>query len=174
MADGKPDAVIVPDSWRQGKTSLDRVSAVLDKVEPILGCKGHIRRQGDYLFITGDPADTINHPTDHYQAGFPRYRWEEQEGDMKGMRFGTLLTEDEVAGVATSETPAMRAKRLADLQAYKDGQQAREAKLLRWRELTTVAARDAAQEAEYRALDAELFAPASVAEPAIVPAKKKG
>lgn len=65
----------------------------LDIVEPLLGLKrgkGHCRNQAGFVFVTGDPTDTLLFPTDHPRAGEERYEWVEGEGEIKGIFFGTL------------------------------------------------------------------------------------
>ncbi|MFO0892153.1 MAG: hypothetical protein U0790_23820 [Isosphaeraceae bacterium] len=77
-----PDALLLPESWKTGQTQLDRIDSILAIAEPLLGLdrgagrKAYIRRQpGGRLFVTADPADTLQFPLGHPREGMPRYRW---------------------------------------------------------------------------------------------------
>jgi hypothetical protein len=85
-----PDALMIPPGIARGPHLKDRMNAVLDVAEPLLGVdrpsgeKAYIRRQpGDTLFVTKDPYDTINHPVGSEGAGRPRYRWEPRDDGIK-------------------------------------------------------------------------------------------
>ncbi len=77
-----PDALILPESWKSGGTQIDRIDSVLRVAEPLLnvdrgrGGRAYIRRQpGGRLFVTSDPADTLQFPIGHAREGMPKYRW---------------------------------------------------------------------------------------------------
>jgi hypothetical protein len=81
-----PDALLLPESWKSGRTHLDRIDSILAIAEPLLGVdraegrKAYIRRQpGGRLFVTADPKDTLCFPLSHAREGMPRYRWVVQE-----------------------------------------------------------------------------------------------
>jgi hypothetical protein len=85
-----PDALMVPESAKRGRTLRERIDSVLAITEPLLGVdrdKGErawIRRQGDgWLFITKDPADTIYWPLTSPLRGRDRYEWVMGEGGIK-------------------------------------------------------------------------------------------
>lgn len=66
----------------------------LDLVEPMLGLKrgkGHCRNQAGFVFVSGDPNDTLLFPADDPRAGEDRYEWVEGEGALTGIYFGTLV-----------------------------------------------------------------------------------
>jgi hypothetical protein len=78
----RPDALILPEAWKQGKTQIARIDSILAIAEPLLdvdrakGERAYIRRQpGGRLFITADPHDTLQFPIGHPQEGRLRYRW---------------------------------------------------------------------------------------------------
>lgn len=78
----RPSALIVPEAWKRGGTQLDRIDSILRLAEPLLGVdrargqRAYIRRQpGGRLFVTADPADTIQFPLGHPREGRPRYQW---------------------------------------------------------------------------------------------------
>ncbi len=61
---------------------VDRITSICDIAEPLLGIeraagqRAWIRQQPHgRLFVTCDPLDTINFPTDHPRSGAPRYDW---------------------------------------------------------------------------------------------------
>jgi hypothetical protein len=90
-----PDAVFLPESWKVGDTQLDRIDSILSVAEPLLnvdrarGGRAYIRRQpGGRLFVTTDPADTIQFPIGHAREGRPRYRWAAQPD---GLEYGFLV-----------------------------------------------------------------------------------
>lgn len=80
--DAVPDALMVPESRKQGGRLVDRVASIADYAEPLLAVdraraeRAYIRLQGSgKLFISKSIYDTINFPTDHVRAGQLRYRW---------------------------------------------------------------------------------------------------
>jgi hypothetical protein len=90
-----PDALFISASRKQGPRLADRVASIANIAEPLLGADGaagqraYIRQQGnDWLFVTLDPEDTINFPSDHVRSGQPRYAWVSQPD---GSRFGYLV-----------------------------------------------------------------------------------
>jgi hypothetical protein len=94
---GRPDALFLSASRKRGPRLADRVGSIADVAEPILGAdrsaglRAHIRQQGnDWLFVTLDPADTINFQQTHPKHGQPRYAWINQPD---GSRFGYLISE---------------------------------------------------------------------------------
>ncbi len=81
----RPDALILPESWKVGKTQIDRIDSILMIAEPLLnvdrarGGRAYIRRQpGGRLFVTSDPGDTLKFPIGHDREGMPRYSWNPQ------------------------------------------------------------------------------------------------
>jgi hypothetical protein len=92
----RPDALFLPESIKTtGGRIFDRVASVCRIAEPLLevdfaaGERAYIRKQPHgRLFITRDPADTINFPTGHPNSGRSRYRWEKR-GD--GTELGYLI-----------------------------------------------------------------------------------
>lgn len=79
----RADAVLIekPAALKVGSSLYGRIDSVLNVVEPLLGLDrsrggtGWIRNQpGGRAFITGDPADTINHPRGSGRTGC-RYNW---------------------------------------------------------------------------------------------------
>lgn len=92
-----PDAILVPEKLKRGRTLIERIHSVLDIAEPILGVdraggeRAYVRRQGDGgLFITRSPADTMFWPLESPLRGRPRYCWI-PGGD--GIRRGYLVPE---------------------------------------------------------------------------------
>lgn len=85
----RPDAVLCPATLRRGPTKWHRLDSVLRIVEPILqvdkeaGELAWVRKQGpdgpdQRLFITRDPNDLLEYPSNHpTKAGRPRYTWVE-------------------------------------------------------------------------------------------------
>ncbi len=92
----RPDALFLPETVKRGDRIFERVAAVCRIAEPLLECdypreKAYIRKMPHgRLFITRDPADTINYPIDHPKSGQPRYRWEKRDG---GVQVGYLIEE---------------------------------------------------------------------------------
>jgi hypothetical protein len=79
----RPDAVLIREELKQGSRSIDRITSILDIVEPILGVdrdkgeKAYIRQQHDHwCFVTRDPTDSIWGAHGTPMEGHPRYRWE--------------------------------------------------------------------------------------------------
>ena len=77
-----PHALIFPESWKQGRTQIDRIDSILAIAEPLLGVdrsqgeRAYIRRQpGGHLFITKDPQDTLQFRVGHPREGKSRYNW---------------------------------------------------------------------------------------------------
>ncbi len=98
-ATGHVDAVILPLShFRKGASSAQRIHNLLDHAEPFLGGQGYIRNQGDHVFITKDPNDTIFFPDGHSLARSPRYEWAKQPD---GSSHGTLLPDPDAEEAAT-------------------------------------------------------------------------
>src|SRR5262245_40101942 len=89
-----PDAVLLPEKWKRGPTLWHRLDSVLSIAEPILGLArgcGRVRKThepGGWLFITGDPEDTIYGPAGTPLAGQPRYHWIVRPD---GSRWGYLI-----------------------------------------------------------------------------------
>jgi hypothetical protein len=91
----KPDALLIPESFRVGKTTLDRVDSVCTLAEGILGgdraggVTAYVRRQpaGRKMFVTLDPMDQL-----HFEKGSgnrgSRYTWKPQEN---GIEYGYLV-----------------------------------------------------------------------------------
>jgi len=76
------DALILPESLKNGATQLDRIDSILNAAEPLLGVdrsrggRAYIRRQpGGRLFVTADPRDTLLFPIGHPREGQARYSW---------------------------------------------------------------------------------------------------
>jgi hypothetical protein len=74
---------MLPESWKQGGTQLDRIDSILAVAEPRLnlnrarGQRAYIRRQpGGRLFVTASPEDTLQFPVGHPRQGSPRYHWQ--------------------------------------------------------------------------------------------------
>jgi len=92
-----PDALFLPESFKQGRTQYERLHSISRISDLILGVdhnngeRSWIRVQpGKHLFITKDPHDTIYFPTTHPLAGRPRYDWVAGDG---GIRRGYLVPE---------------------------------------------------------------------------------
>lgn len=92
-----PDALLIPEAMKRGRTLLERVESILAIAEPMLGVdraredRAYIRRQGDgWLFVTRDPQDTIYFPLNSPLRGRPRYRWLD---GADGIRRGHLVSE---------------------------------------------------------------------------------
>jgi hypothetical protein len=102
------DAVLIPESMKQGNRKYHRVNSIMAIAEPLLGCnsergeKGYMRRttmsveEGPnqrtiLLFVTKNPHDTLLFPTNHPRHPQPRYRWE-QDGRI---RLGYLIASPE-------------------------------------------------------------------------------
>lgn len=92
-----PDALFIAETWKRGRTLYERMNAILDVSEPLLGVdrtrgeRAYIRRQGDgWFFVTRDPNDTIYFPLNTPLRGRPRYNWLD-EAD--GIRQGHLVPE---------------------------------------------------------------------------------
>jgi hypothetical protein len=104
----KPDAVLFPDTFKKGKSSLDRTTHVQRELGPRLGGSDHTslgaahggrvysRDVGGGMFLaTLSPEDTLLFPSGHDHARRPRYRWEDQPD---GTKHGFLLTAEELEG----------------------------------------------------------------------------
>ena len=89
-----PDALMLPESRKQGTRMVDRVASIADIAEPLSavdrarGERAYIRLQGNgKLFISKSVFDTINFPRTTSVDGQPRYRWVLQPD---GTEFGYL------------------------------------------------------------------------------------
>ena len=94
----RPDALMVPESIKRGKTQLDRIDSVLSVVEPLLqvkrpGERAYIRRQpGGMQFISRNPRDTLYHANGTDLEGKPRYQWEDADvPGVTGIQVGYLI-----------------------------------------------------------------------------------
>jgi hypothetical protein len=86
--DRRPDALLLPEALKDGDDVFKRQHSVLRLADRLLevdraaGEKPHVRPPLKpttlKLFVTRDPADTINYPIDHCRSGQPRYRWEQR------------------------------------------------------------------------------------------------
>ena len=92
------DALFLPESAKRGRTQHARIASICDIAEPLLGVdrtqgqRAYIRRQpGGWLFITRDPADTIEHSLTSPLRGRPRYAWVD---GADGIRRGYLIAEE--------------------------------------------------------------------------------
>jgi hypothetical protein len=93
----KVDAVFLPPHYGKGSTLDSKLNAINAEFLPILGCKRlYVRQQGANAgsFVSGNPNDPLNFPTDHERMGEPRYEWTDR-GD--GVRYGTLVPDPPVA-----------------------------------------------------------------------------
>jgi hypothetical protein len=87
-----PDALLVPEKLKRGRSLFERMCSILDLAEPMLGVdrskgeRAYIHRQpGGWLFITKDRFDTIYHPLRTPLQGRPRYAWlDGQDGVRRG------------------------------------------------------------------------------------------
>lgn len=95
------DALLIPESMKQGRRKYHRVNSIMAIAEPLLGCdprkreKGYMRRTTQsvenpadrksrtcLLFVTKNPHDTLLFPTGHPRHPESRYRWE-QDGPIQ-------------------------------------------------------------------------------------------
>ena len=95
--DRVPDALMIRQECRRGVRLRDRIDSIADLAEPLLAVdraaaqRTWIRMPSNgWLFVTRDPHDTINYPTDHPRSGAARYTWEAQPD---GIQFGYLKPE---------------------------------------------------------------------------------
>lgn len=108
----RPDAVLIPDSAKQGATKLDRIDSILRIVEPILEVKrpperAYIHQQGMALFITRDPRDTMKGKNGTELEGKPRYAWEAANvPGIDGLLVGRLIDYDAPPAPAVVPEPA--------------------------------------------------------------------
>ncbi len=87
-----PDALMVPEKLKRGRTLFERMCSILDFAEPMLGVdrskgeRAYIHRQPrGWLFLTKDQFDTIYHPLRTPLQGRPRYAWiDGQDGIRRG------------------------------------------------------------------------------------------
>lgn len=86
MTEKKVDALILPtEKFRKGGSLRQRIHHYSDYAEPILGKPVYIRNQGNFVFVTNDPNDSIFFPVGHSLEKSPRYDWVEQEdGSQQG------------------------------------------------------------------------------------------
>jgi hypothetical protein len=92
-----PDALIIPDKMKRGRTLAERVHSILAFAEPMLdvdrhaGHRAYIRpRDGGWMFVTRSPDDTIYGPLNSPFRGRPRYDWIDCPD---GIRLGYLRDE---------------------------------------------------------------------------------
>ncbi len=86
MAGTFPDAVLIPMSWRRGKTSNARVISLAEHADQILGVAIGEKSYG-YIIIpmpavmmwTRTPTDSYLLPKTHPRSGQQRYTWTEHE-----------------------------------------------------------------------------------------------
>jgi hypothetical protein len=93
----RPDALMMPAMPAATGNVIERGVAVCRVFEALLECdyvggeRAWFRKQPHgRVFVTRDPADTINFPIDHPKSGQPRYRWERRDG---GVQVGYLIEE---------------------------------------------------------------------------------
>lgn len=87
------DAIRSPSSHAGAGGSLLRLSNLQSEFAALLGVERvYVRNQGTEHFVTGDPADTLDHPQGEPNAGRPRYDWRDR-GD--GVLYGTLRDRDQ-------------------------------------------------------------------------------
>lgn len=91
------DAAKVTNDFIEGRAlpkSPQGARGFLDLVEPMLGLKrgkGYCRNQAGFVFVSGDPNDTLFFPAADPRAGEDRYEWVEGEGALTGIYFGNLV-----------------------------------------------------------------------------------
>jgi hypothetical protein len=84
----KPDAIRSPLGFAGPGDSFARLSRLHAEFAVIFDVSRiYVRHQGAEHFITGDPADTLNYPSDGPKSGEPRYEWKDR-GD--GVHYGYL------------------------------------------------------------------------------------
>ena len=85
------DAILFGAGLSKGGSHTHRINDTLDKLEPILGGKGHIRDIGVGQFLCSkSPLDTLWFPGGHELSGKPRFEWRDGPD---GLRLGTLVPE---------------------------------------------------------------------------------
>jgi len=107
-AAARPDAVLIPSSYKRGSNSRQKIHSILDVADEVLrtdkaaGEKTYYRNTefrapdgSHYNLATRGPLDTMLHPTGHPGEKTPRYRWEDGEG---GLRLGYLLEPEVIIG----------------------------------------------------------------------------
>jgi len=94
VAEAKPDALMIPKSFKVGKTQHDRLDSICTFAEKILGgdrskkITAHVRDQRNgKMFVTLDPNDMIRFPSIGPNKG-PRYYWTPKPD---GVEYGYLV-----------------------------------------------------------------------------------
>jgi len=86
------DALMIPESLKQGSNIYERHHSITRIAESLLGVdrsrgeRAYIRKQGGrpaMLFVTKDRADTIYHPLKSPLQGHPRYAWVDHPGAIR-------------------------------------------------------------------------------------------
>lgn len=97
----RPDMIELPSSAKRGGYQLDRINAVLDVAEPLLGVdrnvgeRGYVREQPDgRIYVSRNPLDYLYHAPGHPRAGQPRYRWADGPD---GAKLGYLVDDAAIA-----------------------------------------------------------------------------
>jgi len=92
---GKPSAALVKRSIFHAENPENLFARMKDHLAKVFGLeKGTnfcYRVQGDDLFFSASPYDTLNYPKDHELAGQPRYDW--ADGAKPEIKIGTLKPE---------------------------------------------------------------------------------
>lgn len=86
------DAVIVPNGYKRGEDTSERMDSVYAITDGLLGGRGYIRNHTNESFVTLDPADTLAFPINTPLEKRPRYDWEEV-AEFPGVYGGTLKPE---------------------------------------------------------------------------------
>jgi hypothetical protein len=99
-----PDIVKYPVNWKVGDLVTDRVGAILDRCEPVLGVDRSKGERGwihktilGFEFVSKVNHDTYNYPSEHYKNGQCRFRMVTQED---GSEHGYLIDKPEVSSVS--------------------------------------------------------------------------
>jgi hypothetical protein len=88
MLDTRPHAVRSPLTFAGSGDSAARLWKLQGEFAEVLKtAQVYVRHQGKEHFITDDPTDTLNYPTDSPRANEPRYVWKDR-GD--GVLYGYL------------------------------------------------------------------------------------
>lgn len=95
-----PDAILFPNAFRTGRSPVDRLRFVQDRLGPILGGADyvdfqshpvHVRDVGSESWLaTLDSGDTLLYPSGHPLEKQDRYTWMSKPN---GLRFGYLKRE---------------------------------------------------------------------------------
>lgn len=106
MQEPKPDAIRSPLVFAGPGDSSTRLLRLQAEFAEILQTpRIYVRHQGSEHFITGNPADTLNFPSDGNRCNEPRYEWRDR-GD--GILYGNLRPNALASGATPPETGSER------------------------------------------------------------------